>query len=86
MERMELSQDLGRDILAIAKRKGASAGDAVMVESESFSVTVRMEEVEKISQAGEKRMGCDCFSATARLRRRLRTFRGNLSKSWSTTL
>jgi PmbA protein len=61
MERFELSQDLGREILAIAKAKGASAGDVVMAESESFFVTVRMGEVEKISQAGEKRLGLRLF-------------------------
>src|SRR5258705_9859549 len=72
MDRMELSQDLGRDILAIAKSKGASTGDVVMAESESFFVTVRMREVEKISQAGEKRLG-------------LRLFLGNSSASASTS-
>jgi PmbA protein len=61
MERFELSQDLGREILATAKAKGASAGDVVMAESESFFVTVRMGEVEKISQAGEKRLGLRLF-------------------------
>lgn len=61
MERFELRQDLGREILAIAKAKGASAGDVVMAESESFFVTVRMGEVEKISQAGEKRLGLRLF-------------------------
>ena len=72
MERMELSQDLGRDVLAMAKTKGASAGDVVMAESESFFVTVRLGEVEKISQAGEKRLG-------------LRLFFGNSSASASTS-
>src|SRR5262245_35863158 len=72
MERMELSQDLGRDVLAMAKAKGASAGDVVMADSESFFVTVRMGEVEKISQAGEKRLG-------------LRLFFGNSSASASTS-
>ena len=61
MERMQLSQDLGRDVLAMATAKGASAGDVVMAESESFFVTVRMGEVEKISQAGEKRLGLRLF-------------------------
>lgn len=69
MERFELSQELGHDILAMAKSKGASDGDVMMVESESFFVTVRMGEVEKISQAGEKRLGLRLFfgqsSATA---------------------
>src|SRR4030095_15133235 len=54
MERFELSQELGREILDMANEKGASQGDAVMVESDSFFVTVRMGEVEKISEAGEK--------------------------------
>jgi PmbA protein len=72
MERMELSQELGREVLAIAKNKGASAGDVVMAESDSFFVTVRMGEVEKISQAGEKRLG-------------LRLFLGNSSASASTS-
>jgi PmbA protein len=69
MERLELSQELGQDILAMAKAKGASQGDVVMAESDSFFVTVRMGEVEKISQAGEKRLGLRLFfgnsSATA---------------------
>jgi len=61
MERYELSQDLAREILAQAKKKGASGGDVVMVESDSFFVTVRMRDVEKISQAGEKRLGLRLF-------------------------
>jgi PmbA protein len=72
MERVELSKELGQEILSMAKAKGASQGDAVMVESESFFVTVRMGEVEKISQAGEKRLG-------------LRLFFGNSSASASTS-
>src|SRR3989338_6582034 len=69
MERLELSQDLARDILHQAKAKGASQSDVVMVESESFFVTVRLGEIEKISQAQEKRLGLRLFfgssSATA---------------------
>lgn len=61
MERLELSQELGRDILAMAKARGASQGDVVMVESDSFFVTVRLGEVEKISQAQEKRLGLRLF-------------------------
>jgi PmbA protein len=61
MERLELSQQLARDILAAAKAKGASAGDVVMAESDSFFVTVRLREVEKISQAQEKRLGLRLF-------------------------
>lgn len=65
MERLELSQELGREVLAMAKAKGASQGDVVMAEGESFFVTVRMGEVEKISQAGEKRMGLRLFFGTS---------------------
>jgi PmbA protein len=72
MERYELSPDLARDILAQAKAKGASDSDVVMAESQSFFVTVRMGEVEKISQSGEKRLG-------------LRLFFGNSSASASTS-
>ncbi|MGB7947645.1 MAG: metallopeptidase TldD-related protein, partial [Candidatus Binatia bacterium] len=61
MERMELSQELGSDVLAIAKARGASQADVVMVESDSFFVTVRLGEVEKISQAQEKRLGLRLF-------------------------
>lgn len=58
---MELSQELGREILTMAKAKGASQGDVVMAESQSFFVTARVGEVEKISQAGEKRLGLRLF-------------------------
>ena len=72
MQRYELSQDLAHDILARAKARGASQGDVVMAESQSFFVTVRLGEVEKISQSGEKRLG-------------LRLFFGNSSASASTS-
>src|SRR6185295_8931550 len=72
MERFDLSQELGQEVLAMAKEQGASQGDVVMAEGDSFFVTVRMGEVEKISQAGEKRLG-------------LRLFFGNSSGSASTS-
>lgn len=65
MERLELSKELGQEVLAMAKAKGAAQGDVVMAEGESFFVTVRMGEVEKISQAGEKRMGLRLFFGTS---------------------
>ena len=61
MERLELSQKLGSEILAMAQAQGASQGDVVMGESDSFFVTVRLGEVEKISQAQEKRLGLRLF-------------------------
>jgi PmbA protein len=72
MERLDLSQELARDVLAKAQARGASQGDVVMVEGDSFFVTVRLGEVEKISQAQEKRLG-------------LRLFCGNSSASASTS-
>ena len=70
----------------MAKAKGASQGDVVMAESESFFVTVRMGEVEKISQAGEKRLGLRLFLRQQfRDPRRLPIFRKNRLKNWSTT-
>ncbi len=61
MERLELSRELAQDILARAKQKGATHGDVVMVESDSFFVTVRLGEVEKISQAQQKGLGLRLF-------------------------
>jgi PmbA protein len=69
MDRMELTQGLASDLIGRAKQKGASQGDALMVESDNFFVTVRLGEIEKISQAQEKRLGLRLFfgqsSATA---------------------
>src|ERR1051326_4814369 len=61
MERLELSAELAHDILKQAKQKGASAGDVVMAESDSSFATVRLGEVEKVSQAQEKRLGLRLF-------------------------
>src|SRR5688572_33286527 len=72
MERLDLSQQLAREVLDTAIAKGATQGDIVMVEGDSFFVTVRLGEVEKISQAQEKRLG-------------LRLFYGNSSASASTS-
>lgn len=61
MERLELTQELARDILVRARAKGAAGGDVIMAESDSFFVSVRLGEVEKISQAQEKRLGLRLF-------------------------
>ncbi len=42
MDRLELSQELAWDILSNAKKNGATEGDVVRVESDSFFVTVRL--------------------------------------------
>src|ERR1051326_358867 len=61
MERLELSAELAHDILKQAKQKGATAGDVMMAESESSFVAVRLGEVDKVSQAQEKRLGLRLF-------------------------
>ncbi len=61
MERLELSADLALDILKQAKQKGATAGDVMMAESDSSFVAVRLGEVDKVSQAQEKRLGLRLF-------------------------
>src|SRR5215468_5439845 len=61
MERLELSAELAHDILKQAKRKGATAGDVMMAESDSSFVSVRLGEIDKVSQAQEKRLGLRLF-------------------------
>ena len=57
MDRLDIAQDL----LAGAQKKGASAGDVVIVEGESSNVQVRMGTVDKLSNAKEKRLGLRLF-------------------------
>jgi PmbA protein len=52
---------IGSDLLARARRKGASGGDVVVVEGGHFSGQVRMGSIEKLSQAQEKRLGLRLF-------------------------
>jgi PmbA protein len=61
MERLQLSAELALDVLAQGKKKGATAGDVLMAESDSSFVTVRLGEVDKVSQAQEKRLGLRLF-------------------------
>src|SRR5215470_11705328 len=65
MERYQLSKELAGEILAQAKRQGATAGDVGMVEGESLYVTVRLGEIDKISQSREKRLGLRLFRGTS---------------------
>ena len=53
--------ELAKDILKEAVKQGASAADAVIVEDESFSVQVRMREVDTLKSAREKRLGLRVF-------------------------
>ena len=61
MERLQLSAELALDVLAQGKKKGATAGDVLMAESDSSFVTVRLGDVDKVSQAQEKRLGLRLF-------------------------
>ena len=61
MERLELTPDLAHDILEQSKRKGATQGDVVMAESDNSFVAVRLGEIDKVSQAQEKRLGLRLF-------------------------
>ena len=69
MERYRLSEELAEQVLDQSKKQGATSGDVMMVDSDSFYVTVRLGEIDKISQAQEKRLGLRLFhgfsSATA---------------------
>jgi PmbA protein len=61
MERLELTPELASDILEQSKKKGATQGDLVMAESDSSFVAVRLGEIDKVSQAQEKRLGLRLF-------------------------
>jgi len=54
---MRIDQNFTEDLIARAKRKGASAVDVVAVEGDSASVQVRLSAVDKLSKAQEKRLG-----------------------------
>ncbi|MBI3606105.1 MAG: TldD/PmbA family protein [Nitrospirae bacterium] len=56
-----IDPEIGQDLLTRAKKKGATGGDIVMAESSSFSVQIRMGEIDKISQASGKKLGLRLF-------------------------
>src|SRR5436189_3275459 len=57
MTSRRIDQNLTSELLAQAKRKGATAADVVAVEGDSASVQVRLAAVDKLSKAQEKRLG-----------------------------
>ncbi|SLM48792.1 Peptidase U62 [Nitrospira japonica] len=65
-------RQLASDILAMAKRGGATEADVVIVDGENLSVQVRLAAVDRLSKAREKRLG-------------LRVFMGKRSASTSTS-
>ncbi|MCI0370103.1 MAG: TldD/PmbA family protein [candidate division NC10 bacterium] len=58
---MLAAPDLPRDLLTRARSRGASAGDAILVESDTFSVQVRLKAIDKVKQARERRLGLRLF-------------------------
>lgn len=54
-------ENLAVELLKKAKSKGATAGDVVIVEGDSFDVQVRLKSVDKLSNAHEKRLGLRLF-------------------------
>jgi len=69
---IEALKDVARHVVARAKRKGATAADAFLREDETFGVTVRRSEVEKLKEAVSKNL-------------RLRVFLGNRTATSQTS-
>jgi len=65
-------RQLASDLLAMAKRGGATEADVVIVDGENLSVQVRLAAVDRLTKAREKRLG-------------LRVFTGKRSASTSTS-
>jgi len=53
--------DILRDLLSKARGRSASAGDALLVESDTFAVQVRLRAIDKVKQARERRLGLRLF-------------------------
>ncbi len=54
-------KDLAAEVLLEAKRQGATGGDVLVAETTSFSVTVRLGQIEKLTHAQAKRLGLRLF-------------------------
>jgi len=54
-------QDLVTAVLKKARSKGATAGDVMLVEGDSFDAQVRLRSIDKLSNAHEKRLGLRLF-------------------------
>ena len=59
--RMALDPQVVQDLLRTARQRGATAGDALLVDNASFEVQVRLGEVEKVQQSHQKRLGLRLF-------------------------
>ncbi|MFQ5587424.1 MAG: TldD/PmbA family protein [Nitrospiria bacterium] len=58
---MHFQIEQAKDLLKSAKERGATAGDVLVVEGDSFSAQVRLGDVEKISSARGKSLGLRLF-------------------------
>lgn len=58
---MKFQIDQAKDLLKSAKAQGATEGDLLVYEGDSFSTQVRLDEVEKISSARGKSLGLRLF-------------------------
>jgi PmbA protein len=60
---MDMAIDPGmiQDLLRMARQRGATAGDALLVENDAFDVEVRLGEVEKVQHSHQKRLGLRLF-------------------------
>jgi PmbA protein len=53
--------DLAQDVLAMAKKSGATEADVVVADGENLSVQIRLGSVDRLSKAREKRLGLRIF-------------------------
>lgn len=58
---MALDPQVVLDLLQTARQHGATAGDALLVDNESFEIQVRLGAVEKVQQSHQKRLGLRLF-------------------------
>src|SRR5512144_3372633 len=53
--------DLASDVLAMAKKSGATEADVVVADGENLSVQIRLGAVDRLTKAREKRLGLRVF-------------------------
>ena len=53
---MQVEHDLGHEILARVRRRGATEADVLVSETESFTTQVRLREIEALKGAQERRL------------------------------
>ena len=58
---MAIDPNLAHEILSQARKRGATAGDILLVDNTAFEVEVRLGDVEKVENAHRKRLGLRLF-------------------------